>query len=283
MPSAFDTSACRVALLSGGTSGEREISLASGEGALSALQEAGFPVECFDPSRKEDLKALIDGNFDVAFLCLHGRKGEDGVIQGFLETIDLPYTGPGVWSSATAINKARSKEFYRLAGVPTAPSMTLEFDQKLDVDSIIGEIGPHVVVKPASEGSSIGISIVDSREALEKAIDEAFQHDSEIVVEKFVQGREFTVAVIGNDEPRALPIIEIIAQKGDFYDFESKYAAGGSKHICPAELSEEDAKLSSGKLLPPIKRFPARAFRARTSTSTMKASLGRSRRTPSPA
>ena len=242
MPSAFDTSACRVALLAGGPSGEREISLASGEGALSALQEAGFPVECFDPSRKEDLKALIDGNFDVAFLCLHGRKGEDGVIQGFLETIDLPYTGPGVWSSATAINKARSKEFYRLAGVPTAPSMTLEFDQKLDVDSIIGEIGPHVVVKPASEGSSIGISIVDSREALEKAIDEAFQHDSEIVVEKFVQGREFTVAVIGNDEPRALPIIEIIAQKGDFYDFESKYAAGGSKHICPAELSEEDAE-----------------------------------------
>ncbi len=242
MPSAFDTSACRVALLSGGTSGEREISLASSEGALSALQEAGFPVECFDPSRKEDLKALIDGNFDVAFLCLHGRKGEDGVIQGFLETIDLPYTGPGVWSSATAINKARSKEFYRLAGVPTAPSMTLESDQKLDVDSIIGEIGPHVVVKPASEGSSIGISIVDSREALEKAIDEAFQHDSEIVVEKFVQGREFTVAVIGNDEPRALPIIEIIAQKGDFYDFESKYAAGGSKHICPAELSEEDAE-----------------------------------------
>ena len=242
MPSAFDTSACRVALLSGGTSGEREISLASGEGALSALQEAGFPVECFDPSRKEDLKALIDGNFDVAFLCLHGRKGEDGVIQGFLETIDLPYTGPGVWSSATAINKARSKEFYRLAGVPTAPSMTLESDQKLDVDSIIGEIGPHVVVKPASEGRSIGISIVDSREALEKAIDEAFQHDSEIVVEKFVQGREFTVAVIGNDEPRALPIIEIIAQKGDFYDFESKYAAGGSKHICPAELSEEDAE-----------------------------------------
>ena len=242
MPSAFDTSACRVALLSGGTSGEREISLASGEGALSALQEAGFPVECFDPSRKEDLKALIDGNFDVAFLCLHGRKGEDGVIQGFLETIDLPYTGPGVWSSATAINKARSKEFYRLAGVPTAPSMTLESDQKLDVDSIIGEIGPHVVVKPASEGSSIGISIVDSREALEKAIDEAFQHDSESGVEKFVQGREFTVAVIGNDEPRALPIIEIIAQKGDFYDFESKYAAGGSKHICPAELSEEDAE-----------------------------------------
>ena len=213
MPSAFDTSTCRVALLSGGTSGEREISLASGKGALAALQEAGFPVQCFDPAKKEDLIALIEGNFDVAFLCLHGRKGEDGVIQGFLETIGLPYIGPGVWSSATAINKARSKEFYR-----------------------------HVVVKPATEGSSIGISIVDTREALEEAISEAFEHDSEIVVEKFVQGREFTVAVIGNDRPRALPIIEIIAQKGEFYDFESKYAAGGSRHICPAELSEEDAE-----------------------------------------
>ena len=242
MPSAFDTSTCRVALLSGGTSGEREISLASGKGALAALQEAGFPVQCFDPAKKEDLIALIDGNFDVAFLCLHGRKGEDGVIQGFLETIGLPYIGPGVWSSATAINKARSKEFYRLAGVPTAPSMTISSNDSLDIDSIIAQIGTHVVVKPATEGSSIGISIVDTREALERAIAEAFEHDSEIVVEKFVQGREFTVAVIGNDKARALPVIEIIAQKGEFYDFESKYAAGGSKHICPAELSEEDAE-----------------------------------------
>ena len=108
--------------------------------------------------------------------------------------------------------------------------------------SLVAQIGTHVVVKPATEGSSIGISIVDTREALEEAISEAFEHDSEIVVEKFVRGREFTVAVIGNDEPRALPIIEIIAQKGEFYDFESKYAAGGSRHICPAELSEEDAE-----------------------------------------
>ena len=189
MPSAFDTSTCRVALLSGGTSGEREISLASGKGALAALQEAGFPVQCFDPAKKEDLIALIDGNFDVAFLCLHGRKGEDGVIQGFLETIGLPYIGPGVWSSATAINKARSKEFYRLAGVPTAPSMTISSSDSLDVDSIVAQIGTHVVVKPATEGSSIGISIVDTREALEEAISEAFEHDNEIVVEKFVQGR----------------------------------------------------------------------------------------------
>lgn len=150
-----------------------------------------FPVQCFDPAKKEDLIALIDGNFDVAFLCLHGRKGEDGVIQGFLETIGLPYIGPGVWSSATAINKARSKEFYRLAGVPTAPSMTISSSDSLDVDSIVAQIGTHVVVKPATEGSSIGISIVDTREALEEAISEAFEHDNEIVVEKFVQGREF--------------------------------------------------------------------------------------------
>ena len=215
MPSAFDTSTCRVALLSGGTSGEREISLASEKVPLLHCKRQVFrPM--LRSCKERGFDRLIDGNFDVAFLCLHGRKGEDGVIQGFLETIGLPYIGPGVWSSATAINKARSKEFYRLAGVPTAPSMTISSSDSLDVDSIVAQIGTHVVVKPATEGSSIGISIVDTREALEEAISEAFEHDNEIVVEKFVQGREFTVAVIGNDKPRALPIIEIIAQKGEF-------------------------------------------------------------------
>ncbi len=240
MSETFDPATCRVALLSGGTSGEREISIASGDGAAAALKEAGFPVDRFDPANKDDLKALIDGDYDVAFLCLHGRHGEDGVIQGFLETIGLPYTGPGVWSSAIAINKARSKDFYRLAGVPTAPSVTLHAGEAYTVADIIAQVGDHVVVKPASEGSSIGVSIVSGADAIETAIDEAFSHDTEVVVEKFISGREFTVAVIGNEQPRALPIIEIIAQKGEFYDFESKYAAGGSKHICPAELPEEE-------------------------------------------
>lgn len=241
MSDTFDPATCRVALLSGGTSGEREISIASGDGAEAALKEAGFPVDRFDPANKDDLKALIDGDYDVAFLCLHGRHGEDGVIQGFLETIGLPYTGPGVWSSAIAINKARSKDFYRLAGVPTAPSVTLHAGESYTVADIMAQVGEHVVVKPASEGSSIGVSIVEGADAIEQAIDEAFSHDTEVVVEKFISGREFTVAVVGNDKPRALPIIEIIAQKGEFYDFESKYAAGGSKHICPAELQEEEA------------------------------------------
>ena len=240
MSDTFDPATCRVALLSGGTSGEREISIASGDGAQSALEEAGFSVDRFDPANKDDLKALIDGDYDVAFLCLHGRHGEDGVIQGFLETIGLPYTGPGVWSSAIAINKARSKDFYRLAGVPTAPSVTLHAGESYTAADIVAQVGDHVVVKPASEGSSIGVSIVSGTDAIEKAIDEAFDHDTEVVVEKFISGREFTVAVIGNEKPRALPIIEIIAQKGEFYDFESKYAAGGSKHICPAELPEEE-------------------------------------------
>lgn len=240
MSETFDPATCRVALLSGGTSGEREISIASGNGAEAALKEAGFPVDRFDPANKDDLKALIDGDYDVAFLCLHGRHGEDGVIQGFLEMIGIPYTGPGVWSSAIAINKARSKDFYRLAGVPTAPSVTLHAGESYTVADIIAQVGEHVVVKPASEGSSIGVSIVSGADAIETAIDEAFGHDTEVVVEKFISGREFTVAVIGNEQPRALPIIEIIAQKGEFYDFESKYAAGGSKHICPAELPEEE-------------------------------------------
>ncbi len=121
----FEPTQCRVALLSGGTSGEREISLASGKGALGALTEAGFQVTPLDPANKGDLKALIDGEFDVAFLCLHGRKGEDGAIQGLLEMIDLPYIGSGIWSSALAIDKAKAKVFYEAADIPTPRSMTL--------------------------------------------------------------------------------------------------------------------------------------------------------------
>ena len=121
MAQTVDPSSIRVALLAGGTSGEREISLASGEGAGEALRAAGFIVEAFDPASREDLKKLIDGNFYVAFLCLHGKGGVDGCLHGFLETIGLPYTGPGVWASATAMNKAKSKLFYLQAGIPTAP------------------------------------------------------------------------------------------------------------------------------------------------------------------
>lgn len=238
MAQSLDPSSIHVALLAGGTSGEREISLASGEGAGEALREAGFTVDTFDPASKEDLKQLIDGNFDIAFLCLHGKGGEDGCLQGFLETIGLPYTGPGVWSSSTAMNKAKSKLFYQQEGIPTAPFVYLHRESEYDVSAVADAMGGTCVVKPATEGSALGIYVVEGEDAIENAIRAVHEIDDLVIVEKFVEGTEITVAVLGTESPYALPIIEIVP-RGEFYDFDSKYAPGGSQHICPARLDEE--------------------------------------------
>lgn len=228
----------KVALLAGGTSGEREISIALGQGAGAALKEAGFNVTTLDPANKGDLVRLIQGGFDVAFLCLHGKNGEDGTIQGMLEIIGVPYTGPGVWSSATAMDKAKAKIFYQENGIPTPPSVTLFSKGEAVVDDLVVRLGDHVVVKPATEGSALGVSIVEGVQNIGAALDAAFALDREVLVERYVGGTELTVAVIGNDDPCALPVIEIVPQN-EFYDFESKYAPGGSQHICPARLDKE--------------------------------------------
>lgn len=238
MADAFNPAQCKVALLCGGRSDEREISLKSGEGALAALTEAGFPVKVLDPAKKEDLVTLISGDFDVAFLCMHGKYGEDGTLQGLLEMIDLPYTGSGVWSSALSMNKARTKLFYEHAGVPTPPQVWLRKGDEVDIDAIVAKIGTHCVIKAASGGSSVGIYMATTPEEIEKDIAAAFEIDNDVIIEKFITGDEFTIAVIGNKEPMALPVIKIVPKAG-FYDFESKYAPGGSEHLCPAPISEE--------------------------------------------
>ncbi|MDO4289858.1 MAG: D-alanine--D-alanine ligase [Eggerthellaceae bacterium] len=241
MFNSFDPHTCKVALLAGGTSGEREVSLASGEGARAALLEAGYSVEVFDPAKKEDLKSLIDGGFDVAFLCLHGRGGEDGVIQGFLELIELPYIGSGVWSSALAIDKVQAKRFYIDADIPTPTSLSLKKDDAYSIDEIIEKIGVDCVIKPSTEGSSLGVFIAHSKEDIEKALLDVFKYDTHALIERYITGTELTVAVLGNEDPFALPIIEIIP-KSSSYDFDSKYAPGGSEHICPARLSDTVAR-----------------------------------------
>lgn len=196
--------------MAGGTSGEREISIASGQGAGAALKEAGFNVTTLDPADKGDLVRLIQGGFDVAFLCLHGKNGEDGTIQGMLEIIGVPYTGPGVWSSATAMDKAKAKIFYQENGIPTPPSVTLFSKGEAVVDDLVVRLGDHVVVKPATEGSALGVSIVEGVQNIGAALDAAFALDREVLVERYVGGTELTVAVIGNDDPCALPVIEIV-------------------------------------------------------------------------
>ena len=235
----LDPKNCKVALLAGGTSGEREISLASGEGARAALEEAGFTVTQLDPANKEDLLRLIDGGFDVAFICLHGKGGEDGTIQGLLTLLDIPFTGSGVEASAVCMDKARSKIFYEQIGLFTPRSVVLDRSDEPELDRIISMVGLPCVVKPATEGSALGVEIVQDKSSLEEAIKRAFEIDKTVLVERYIKGVEVTVAVIGNDQLRALPVIEIVPAN-EFYDFDAKYAPGGSEHLCPpAHLREE--------------------------------------------
>ena len=229
----------RVALLSGGTSGEREISIASGKGAKGALDEAGFKVECLDPANKEDLKRLIDEPFDVAFLTLHGKMGEDGTIQGFLELLGIPYTCSGVQASAVAMDKIKSKILYMSDGIPTAKFKQLIAGQELDYDALVEEIGIPCVVKAATEGSSLGVELVEDAADLPEAIERVFAVDKLALMESFIKGIEVTCAILGNKEPRALPLIKIVPNLGESYDFESKYAPGGSDHICPAPIDDD--------------------------------------------
>lgn len=231
---------CKVALIAGGTSGERPISLASKDGALAALQQAGYQVEWLDPAKKEDLMRLIQDDFDVAFLALHGKGGEDGTIQGFLEMIGLPYTGSGVFSSALSIDKQKAKTFYRAHGIKTPASAYVRRGEPFDAERIMQELGQKCVVKAATEGSSLGIYIVEGAEAVRRAINDALALDTAALIEQYIAGTELTVVVLGAEgNAEALPIIEIIPQ-AESYDFDSKYAPGGSEHICPARLSDED-------------------------------------------
>ena len=234
---ALNSAEMKIAVLAGGVSGEREISIQSGVGAMKAIEKAGFKAEMIDPADKLELKKLIDGDFDLAFLCLHGKGGEDGTIQGFLESIGLPYTGSGVLSSAISIDKDKSKVMYREAGLPTPQSVTLLKGDE-DNDSKVSSIEYPCVVKPATEGSALGVYIVDSPDDIESAVQSVFEIDDEILIESFVSGVEVTAAVLGNEDPRPLPVIEIVPSH-KFYDFESKYAPGGSKHICPARLDDD--------------------------------------------
>lgn len=227
-----------VAVLAGGKSGEREISLISGKAVHDALESAGFNVVQIDPADKKDLVKLIEGSFDVAFLALHGKLGEDGTIQGMLEIIGLPYTGPNVWSSATAIDKAKTKTVYEKVGVPTPKSMLLLEPDQMTVEDVVSEFGTTCVIKAATEGSALGVYLCNNEDQIAEALQEVFEIDDKVIIEALVDGEEYTVGVLGTQDPQALPVIQIIPIN-DFYDFESKYAEGGSKHICPAPLSEE--------------------------------------------
>ena len=229
----------RLALIAGGTSDERDVSLRGAAGVAKALDPDKYEVVRYDPATDLARIANDAATIDVAFLLLHGVNGEDGTIQGFLDLLGIPYQGAGVLGSALAMDKNLAKIMYRLAGLPVAPWVMVERRDLEDTGRIVAEVGVPCVVKPVRQGSSIGMSIVREIEKLPGALRLALKHDSSVMVEQYIKGRELTAGVLGNADPLALPLVEIIPDsKYEFFDYEAKYQPGASREICPAEVSE---------------------------------------------
>ena len=224
----------KVAVLMGGPSAEREVSLMSGNGVLKALREKGVDAHAFDPAER-DLWDLRREGFARVFIALHGRFGEDGTVQGALETLRIPYTGSGVMASALAMDKWRTKLVWLASGIPT-PRYRVA-DSQTDWMRVVAELGLPLIVKPAREGSTIGITKVSKvdHDELALAYAEAAKHDPLVLVEEFVQGQELTASIVNG---RALPLIRIEAPGGN-YDYHSKYFSDETKYFCPAGLPDD--------------------------------------------
>ncbi|KAB2883677.1 MAG: D-alanine--D-alanine ligase, partial [Kofleriaceae bacterium] len=244
----------KIGVLMGGMSSEREVSLRSGEAVLAALRERGYRAEPIYVDRELDL-VLRQTSIDVAFIALHGRYGEDGCVQGLLETMGIPYTGSDVLASALAMHKVKAKELFRLHNLPTPAYYVASPDDALVQrtpfagarpepedweDPIVrhGDFGYPCVVKPAREGSSVGVTIVNGESELVAALEAAGCFDGDVLVERYVAGREVSVAVLGD---RALGAVEI-APKSGFYDYGAKYTRGGSEYFIPPRLSPERSR-----------------------------------------
>lgn len=230
----------RVALLCGGISGERQVSLSSAAAVEEALQKR-YEVVRIDTGAAGWANTLLDATVDGAFICLHGGTGENGSIQGFCESVDIPYTGPGVLSSAAAMDKFVTKLLVRSFCIPTPGYIRVLRGEDYDCGDIRARLGDKLVVKPSTEGSALGVSIVDSSNGLVSAIDAALELAPAVLIEQFIAGRELTVAVLGGAKPRALPPIEIVPAN-EFYDYEAKYEPNKAQHICPANLTAEELK-----------------------------------------
>lgn len=225
----------KVAVLMGGRSAEREISLKSGTMVLAALIKSGVDAHAFDP-RDESLETLKSQRFDRAFIALHGRLGEDGTIQGALEYLGVPYTGSGVMASALAMDKWRTKLLWQAASLPTPPYEVMT--ARTDPADLAKRIGLPLMVKPVREGSSIGMSKVASVEKLAPAYELATRYDEIVIAERFVEGTELTAAIL-DGEP--LPLIRLETPRV-FYDYEAKYFADDTRYICPSGLPDETEK-----------------------------------------
>ena len=230
----------KVAVLMGGTSAERPVSLKSGAGVLAALRRQGVDAHAFDPA-EQPLDALK--GYDRAFIALHGRYGEDGTIQGALDLMGIPFTGPGVMASAVGMDKFRTKLLWQAAGLPVPEYAMLTSESNFD--EVEEQLGLPIFVKPVREGSSIGVSMVTREGGLRAAWQEAVRHDPLVIAEAGVMGGEYTVAILGD---RALPIIKIEPSTA-FYDYEAKYFRDDTRYLCPCGLpADKEAEIQAGAL-----------------------------------
>ena len=229
----------RVAIIAGGRSAEREISLKSGLAVYNALDKKRYDVEIWDISNDLDLILKKRNKIDIVFPLLHGRFGEDGCIQGFLKILDIPFVGSDVSASAIAMNKRISKEIFKAGGLHVADGISFKKNDQWDTEEIMKKFGTPLVVKPVSEGSSFGINICDDEKGLEKGIKNAFEYDDEILIEEYIEGTELTAPVLGYGERiEILPLVEIAPKKEfRFFDFKAKYTPGATEEICPARIS----------------------------------------------
>lgn len=233
----------KVAVLMGGTSAERDVSLMSGEGVLQALQSQGVNAHAFDPA-KQDLAELKKQGFDRCFIALHGRHGEDGTVQGALELLGIPYTGSGVMASSIAMDKVMTKRIWLAEGLPTPRYVVLPADRQSreDLQAVPDEIGLPLIVKPPHEGSSIGVSKVSGYSEMADAVALAAKHDHEVLCEEFIDGEEVTCPVLGQGANAvALPVVRIAAPEGA-YDYQNKYFTDVVKYHVPSGLPEAEER-----------------------------------------
>lgn len=241
----------KVAVLMGGASAERDVSLMSGRGVLQALRSRGVDAHAFDPAHN-DLSELQRGGYDRCFIALHGRHGEDGTVQGALELLGIPYTGSGVMASSMSMDKIMTKRIWRAEGLPT-PDWRL-VASATDTVEALHALGAPMIVKPAREGSTIGLTKVSSPDACAQAYALASRYDPEVLCEQFIEGDETTCPVLGEGAgAHALPVIRIVAPQGN-YDYQNKYFTDDTQYHCPSGLPEAEEKA--------IQRLVVQAFRS---------------------
>lgn len=245
-----------IAVLYGGLSAEREVSIQSGKQVVSSLKNLGHNVTEVDVDKDVSSK-LIQVEPDVAFIALHGPQGEDGTIQGLLEILGIKYTGSGVLASAIGMDKCASKKIFISEGLPT-PRFVQFYENDIDY-SKIESLGWPVVIKPNCQGSSVGVSIVHNKDKLQEAFQSAFKHDSKVLAEEFIIGREIQCGIIGNKKLISLEPIEIISEK-EFFDFEAKYDPSLAREIVPAEITKEEKTLVQELSIKAYKALDCRGF-----------------------